>query len=54
MGAIDLDEGLRVIARVILGPSSFAKDVDVVLEAGRLGVNNEGAQIIGPVFRVKM
>ena len=54
MGVIDLDEGLRVIARVLADSATPPKDAVVSLEAGVLGVNEQGAEIVGPVYRVQV
>lgn len=54
MGVVDLEEGLRMIARVLASPAVPLKDATVVLEAGALGVNEEGTEIIGPVYRVQV
>lgn len=54
MGVVDLDEGIRVIARVLPHPSVSLKDAVVSLEAGVLGVNEQGAEVIGPIYRVQV
>lgn len=53
MAAIDLEEGLRVIARVLPHPTVATRDAAVALEAGPLGKNEQGAIVIGPIFRVQ-
>lgn len=53
MGVIDLDEGLRVIARVLADPNAgWRKDSIVALEAGPLSRGQDGSEVVGPVFRV--
>jgi uncharacterized OB-fold protein len=54
MGVIDLDEGLRVIARVLAESATPPKDAVVSLEAGVLAVNEQGAEIVGPIYRVQV
>lgn len=53
MGVVDLDEGIRVIARVVTNAEVPLKDARVSLEAGALGINEQGTEIIGPVYRVQ-
>jgi uncharacterized OB-fold protein len=55
MGVIDTEEGVRIIGRLVMKvDADWQKDTPVVLEAGPLGVNEDGAEVIGPMFRVVM
>ena len=53
MGVIDLAEGIRVIGRVVPdNDGAWSKDAAVVLQAGVLGTNPAGEDVVGPMFRI--
>lgn len=52
IGFIDLDEGLRVMGRIVAEDETRVRPgAPVVLEAGAVSTTKNGSSVIGPVYR---